>query len=99
MRYKLTFVSGLALGYVIGTRAGRERYEQLKNSTRQMAQNPAVRNAAECAVHNGRDIAQKALHSVGEKVGERMPDAMAQRVRSRRERNGAVEDGWGSTNT
>ncbi|WP_328538922.1 YtxH domain-containing protein [Streptomyces sp. NBC_00344] len=99
MRYKLTFVVGLALGYVIGTRAGRERYEQLKKSARQVAQNPAVRNAAESAAHNGRDVAGKALHSVSEKVGDRMPESVAQRVRSLRERNGVVEDDWGTTNT
>lgn len=30
MRGKLLFVAGLATGYVLGTRAGRERYEQIK---------------------------------------------------------------------
>ncbi|MEV6796347.1 YtxH domain-containing protein [Streptomyces sp. NPDC051320] len=99
MRYKLTFVVGLALGYVIGTRAGRERYEQLKKSALQVAQNPAVRNVAESAAQNGRGVAEKALHSVSEKVGDRMPDSMTQRVRSMRGRNGVVEDDWGTTNT
>ncbi|WP_268245810.1 YtxH domain-containing protein, partial [Streptomyces chryseus] len=64
MRYRLTFIAGLALGYVLGTRAGRERYEQLKKSARQVAQNPAVRNATESATHNGRDFAEKAFHTV-----------------------------------
>lgn len=31
----LRFLSGLAVGYVIGTRAGRERYEQLAESWRE----------------------------------------------------------------
>lgn len=30
MRGKITFVVGAAVGYVLGTRAGRERYEQIK---------------------------------------------------------------------
>jgi len=30
MKGKLLFVAGLATGYVLGTRAGRERYEQIK---------------------------------------------------------------------
>lgn len=102
MRYRLTFLAGLALGYVLGTRAGRERYEQLKKSAQQFAQNPAVRNAAESAAHNGRDFAGKALHTVSDRFGERMPDSVAERVRSLRERsprgqNG--EDDWGTTNT
>ncbi|MEW1772030.1 YtxH domain-containing protein [Streptomyces sp. NPDC086777] len=101
MRYKLTFAVGLALGYVLGTRAGRERYEQLKKSARQVAQNPAVRNTAETAAQQGRVYAGKAIHSVSEKVGDRMPDSVASRVRSLRERNtnGAAGDDWGTSNT
>ncbi|WP_328871179.1 YtxH domain-containing protein [Streptomyces sp. NBC_00287] len=101
MRYKLTFVVGLALGYVLGTRAGRERYEQLKKSARQVAQNPAVRNTAETAAQQGRVYAGKAYHAVSDKVGERVPESMAQRVRSLRDRhpNGEVEDDWGTSNT
>lgn len=30
MRGKILFATGLAVGYVLGTRAGRERYEELK---------------------------------------------------------------------
>ncbi|MGW0312220.1 YtxH domain-containing protein [Streptomyces flavidovirens] len=100
MRYRLTFIAGLALGYVLGTRAGRERYEQLKKSARQVAQNPAVRNAAESAAHNGRDFADKALHTFSDKVGDRMPGSVTERVRSLRERGQSGEaDDWGTTNT
>lgn len=101
MRYRLTFVAGLALGYVLGTRAGRERYEQLKKSARQVAQNPAVRNTAETAAQQGRELAGKAFHTVSEKVGDHVPDSVADRVRSLRERNtnSTGEDDWGTSNT
>ena len=101
MRYRLTFVAGLALGYVLGTRSGRERYEQLMRSARQVAQNPAVRNTAESAAQQGRHFAGKAYHVVSDKVGDRVPDSVAQRVRTLRERsmNGAVEDDWGTSDT
>jgi hypothetical protein len=101
MRYRLTFVAGLALGYVLGTRAGRERYEQLMKSARQVAQNPAVRNTAESAAQQGRQFAGKAYHVVSDKVGDRVPDSVAQRVRTLRERsvNGTGEDDWGTSNT
>ncbi|MFJ6940863.1 YtxH domain-containing protein [Streptomyces sp. NPDC101132] len=91
MRYKLTFVAGLALGYVLGTAAGRERYEQLKKSARGIAQNPAVRNAAETAAHTGRQYAGKAFVAVGEHLPERL----------RVHHNGAsaTEDDWGTSNT
>ncbi|MFD7491804.1 YtxH domain-containing protein [Streptomyces sp. NPDC059832] len=99
MRYRLTFIAGLALGYVIGTRAGRERYEQLKKAARQFAQNPAVRNTAESAAQSGRDLAGKAYHSVSEKVGDKVPASVADRVRSLRGRGRNGEDDWGTTNT
>ncbi|MFF9085276.1 YtxH domain-containing protein [Streptomyces sp. NPDC014991] len=101
MRYRLTFLAGLSLGYVLGTRAGRERYEQLKKSARQVTQNPAVRNTAETAAQQGRVYAGKAFHTVSDKVGDRVPEAVAQRVRSLRERgvNGHREDDWGTSNT
>lgn len=99
MRYKLTFVIGLALGYVIGTRAGRERYEQLKKSAREFSQNPAVRNAAESAAQSTREVAGKAFHTVSDKVGDHVPDSVAERVRSLRERSANGEDDWGTSNT
>ncbi|MFD9357821.1 YtxH domain-containing protein [Streptomyces sp. NPDC060031] len=101
MRYKVTFVVGLALGYVLGTRAGRERYEQMKKSARELAQNPAVRNAAETAGHSGRQFAGRALSAVGDKVGDAVPASLAGRVRSLRGRvgGGAGEDEWGTSNT
>ncbi|MFI2199878.1 YtxH domain-containing protein [Streptomyces sp. NPDC020192] len=97
MRYRLTFVAGLALGYVLGTRAGRERYEQLKKSAQRIAQNPAVRNTAETAAQQGRQYAGKAFHS----VGDRFPETVAERVRHLRERNinGTPEDDWGTSDT
>ncbi|MEV0779470.1 YtxH domain-containing protein [Streptomyces sp. NPDC050433] len=95
---RLTFIAGLAVGYVLGTRAGRERYEQLKQSASRISQNPAVRNAAETAAMSGREYAGKAYHSVSDKVGDKVPGSVADRVRSLRSRHNG-EDDWGTTNT
>ena len=43
---KASFLLGGAAGYVLGTRAGRERYEQLAAGARRVAANPAVRSTA-----------------------------------------------------
>ncbi|MFG2328487.1 YtxH domain-containing protein [Streptomyces sp. NPDC048604] len=100
MRYKLTFVAGLALGYVFGTRAGRERYEEMKKSARDLAQNPAVRNACETAATTGRQYAGRAYHAVGEKVGDRLPASVAGRLRPQRRRSDEdLDDDWGTSNT
>ena len=39
---KFGLVVGLGLGYVLGTRAGRERYEQIKEQASKIRQSPAV---------------------------------------------------------
>jgi hypothetical protein len=98
MRYRLTFIVGAVVGYVLGTRAGRERYEQLRTQAQKLAQNPAVRNTAEAAVLQGRKSAAKAADTVSAKVGERLPGPLAEKVKAMR--NGsAPEDDWGTSNT
>ncbi|MEV7613726.1 YtxH domain-containing protein [Streptomyces sp. NPDC089799] len=99
MRYKVTFAVGLALGYVLGTRAGRERYEQLRKSARELAQNPVVRNAAEQAGQTSRQYAGKAVSAVGGRIGDSLPEPVARRVRSLRDRQHGIDDDWGTSNT
>ena len=40
------FLLGAAVGYVLGARAGRERYEQLHRTYQRIADHPAVQGAA-----------------------------------------------------
>jgi hypothetical protein len=71
---KLTFVTGLAVGYVLGTKAGRERYEQIQKL---MGSSP-VQHAGHTAAGLGREAGAKAVHAIGdhlpERVGRRLPD-------------------------
>lgn len=46
MRYRVVFAAGVAVGYVLGARAGRERYEQIKRAARRFADDPSVQAAA-----------------------------------------------------
>jgi uncharacterized protein YbaA (DUF1428 family) len=59
MRGKILFVTGAAVGFVLGARAGRERYEQIKAAAGKVWESPGV---------------QKQVHSVEDfvaaKVGE-----------------------------
>jgi len=41
-----TFLLGAAIGYVLGTRAGRDRYEQIVRAYRAIIDHPAVQTAA-----------------------------------------------------
>jgi 6-phosphogluconate dehydrogenase (decarboxylating) len=102
MRYRLTFMTGALVGYVLGTRAGRERYEQLREMAGRVAKNPAVRNTAETAVQQGRTAAVKAADTVSTKYGDHLPDSVQHKVRQkvRSMRNGhAHQDDWGTSNT
>lgn len=40
------FFIGISVGYVLGSRAGRERYEQIKRWSRRVGDNPAIQGAA-----------------------------------------------------
>lgn len=42
MKGKLLFVAGAAVGYVLGTRAGRKRYEQIKGAAESVWNTPVV---------------------------------------------------------
>ncbi|WP_206065436.1 YtxH domain-containing protein [Nocardioides sp. JQ2195] len=60
MNGKLKMIIGLGAGYVLGARAGRERYEQIVRRAKDFGQNPKVRAKAEQA----RDLAgEKAGHA------------------------------------
>lgn len=64
MRGKILFVFGLALGYVLGTRAGRERYEQIRAGAERVWQDPRVQKQVSTVEgfvkDNAPDLAQKA---------------------------------------
>ena len=45
MKGKILFVVGLGVGYVLGTRAGRERYEQIKAAAERVWNTPTVQQS------------------------------------------------------
>ena len=47
MKGKILFVVGLGVGYVLGTRAGRERYEQIKRAAEGVWNTPAVQQGVD----------------------------------------------------
>jgi hypothetical protein len=42
VKFKSALLLGLSAGYVLGTKAGKERYEQIRVATRQFMDNPGV---------------------------------------------------------
>jgi hypothetical protein len=72
-KYRIGFITGLALGFVLGTRAGRERYEQLKKAARVVADNPSVQQAAGAVQAQASGLASTASTKVADGVRERVP--------------------------
>ena len=77
MRTKVTFLAGFATGYVLGSRAGRARYEQIRSAARSFMANPAVQSTASSLQHQAGDALttakDKAADTLGEKLGEKKP--------------------------
>jgi hypothetical protein len=64
---KIALVAAFALGYVLGSRAGRRRYEQIRTKAKELWNDEHVQTA----VHNAGDAIGSAAGKVGEKVGEK----------------------------
>lgn len=65
---KLTLLAAAGVGYVLGTRAGRERYEQIKANAQKFASNPRVQSAKDKAVEQASTQAGAAYGAAKDKV-------------------------------
>ncbi len=66
---RITFAAGLAIGFVAGTRAGRERYDQMVKMAKSAMENPKFQQATSTAQSQATDL----LNSAGKKVAEGAP--------------------------
>jgi hypothetical protein len=73
MKYRITFLSGLAAGYVLGARAGRERYEQIRQLTRRVTDSPAAQQAAGAMQAQAAGLAKTATQKVTDQMQTRAP--------------------------
>lgn len=83
---RISFLAGAVAGYVLGARAGRQRYEQIKSGAQGVWNNPKVRetvsHAQELAAEKGPEVghriaetASAAAHKATDKVGRGSDDS------------------------
>lgn len=73
MRGKLMFVGGLAAGFVLGARAGREKYEELVVRGRKVLDHPTVQEAAGVAQAQATRLYGEGRDKISQsKLGERL---------------------------
>ncbi|MDM4720241.1 hypothetical protein QTQ03_11900 [Micromonospora sp. WMMA1363] len=73
MRGKIMFLGGLAAGFVLGARAGRERYEELVIRGRRVLDHPTVQEAAGVAQAQANRLYSEGKDWLGQsKLGEKL---------------------------
>jgi hypothetical protein len=94
--YRISFVGGLAVGYVLGAQAGRERYEQLKQLARKAAESPAMQQTAgalqaqaQATAKSAKDKATTSVRKGASKVTSRSSSSSSGRTSSSRRKSGA----------
>lgn len=66
MKGKILFVVGLGLGYVLGTRAGREKYEELRDQVLKVWNDPRVQKQVDAASDFVKDKAPEVAEFVSD---------------------------------
>jgi hypothetical protein len=95
MRFRLGLAIGFGAGYVLGTRAGRQRYEELRAYWHQFTGSPSVQRAAELTKEAAGEGAKRGLYAVQHGV-EKAGTAVKERLNKDGEDPGSeqVAESW-----
>lgn len=74
MMGKLAVLTGFGAGYVLGARAGRERYEQIQGGARRLWRDPRVAQKRHEVADLAKEQATAAKDTVQEKVQEKVDE-------------------------
>jgi hypothetical protein len=79
MRYKLTFAAGFVAGYVMGTKAGRKRYDTITDGVRRLIDSPAVQETAGVLQAQASGAMATAKSTVTAKLNDKVGDKVTAR--------------------
>ncbi len=94
MAFKSGVILGFGAGYVLGAKAGRERYDQIRALWHTVTGSPAVQRATERAKEAATSGTQRGLSLIQTGVGK---TGSAVRTRLRRDEDAAWGDGGRTT--
>ena len=89
MRGKLMFIAGIGVGYVLGTRAGRQKFDQMVAQARRFWESPTVQEAA--------GVVQEQANRLYDQGKSAVTDQMHRRTKDGKAINDA--DAWGEATT
>ncbi len=96
MRAKAAFLIGGALGYVLGTRAGREQFDKLRSGAQKLWEDPRVQDKVSDVEHRATSLVKDKGPEIREKVTEAVRSA-TETVRSKTGGEGHEHNGSGSS--
>jgi hypothetical protein len=67
--HKLTTLAAAGAGYLLGSKAGRKRYEQIRSAARRVGEDPRVQEKA----HQAADLAKEKLSETAHAAKEAAP--------------------------
>lgn len=88
---KLTLAAAAGAGYVLGAKAGKERYRQIEAKFREIAGMPAVQNATATVKETASGVADTAKSTVNEKV-----EAVSEKASAKKDKDVVVDLGTGA---
>jgi hypothetical protein len=91
MRLRIGLIVGFGAGYVLGSKAGRERYEQIRRMWSQLTGSPVVHKATERTREVAGEQAKRALYAVQSGV-EKAGSAVKERLGKDDDPTGEIKD-------
>lgn len=82
MKGKVLLLIGGAAGYVLGTRAGQERYDQIKGAAGRLWRDPRVQDARHNAAEQVKEQVKEGVREAKDRIGSSHEDPDLQSVTS-----------------